>query len=480
MVKLGRVLILIAVISLVFPLGCAQEQEPDTENPEDQLVETLQLTDEQLGQLETGTGTLELREDQVDTLSDYVTQLLDDLQPWLDEAEWEEVKGILEEMLAQGEVDLQALVPVAEAIHDSLASEAGDEVEVYTNLVKLPTGSRTPPIEQSQVAEGSGPSTEVILYTPGYRIDGDRYFGTSYASQFARGLGSESVARADPYWGVTGVYTKAVVLAAAEASARQAILIHVPVDGTDISIDARVLYTCGSTTVLPPPFGGTAAWKAIVPPYQHQRPDPSYLVIEPLFDWVDAVKLGLLIVSAGTSGLVHTLIVAAKGLLIMEDFASYLDALQEDGEEEVLGYTAHSLEAGDYVFEIGFRAKTVSVLDAASVFVFGAVDEMRVTMGIPSFTLGITSTDGGRVTEPGEGPFTAWEGEVVGLVAIPDTGYQFVRWTGDVDMIDDVNASSATIAMHSNYLITANFEELPPDQFTLTVSSTGGGSASNP
>ena len=89
MVRLGRMLVFITVISLVFPLGCGQEQEPAIEDPEDRLVEALQLADEQLQQLEAGTGTLELREDQVNILSDYVTQLLDDLQPWLDEAQWQ-------------------------------------------------------------------------------------------------------------------------------------------------------------------------------------------------------------------------------------------------------------------------------------------------------------------------------------------------------------------------------------------------------
>ena len=43
----------------------------------------------------------------------------------------------------------------------------------------------------------------------------------------------------------------------------------------------------------------------------------------------------------------------------------------------------------------------------------------------------------------------------VALVAQPDEGYQFVKWTGDVDTIADVYAASTTIAMNASYAITA-------------------------
>jgi hypothetical protein len=44
---------------------------------------------------------------------------------------------------------------------------------------------------------------------------------------------------------------------------------------------------------------------------------------------------------------------------------------------------------------------------------------------------------------------------MVDLVAIPDSGHRFVNWTGNVDTIADVE--DATITMHSDYSITANF-----------------------
>jgi len=68
----------------------------------------------------------------------------------------------------------------------------------------------------------------------------------------------------------------------------------------------------------------------------------------------------------------------------------------------------------------------------------------------------------GSVTTPGEGTFFIYEeGTVVNIVAKPDSGYEFVRWTGDVDTIANVNASSTTITMNGTYYICAHFREIP-------------------
>jgi hypothetical protein len=72
---------------------------------------------------------------------------------------------------------------------------------------------------------------------------------------------------------------------------------------------------------------------------------------------------------------------------------------------------------------------------------------------------------------------------VITLVASPDVGCRFVNWTGDVGTIADVNALNTTISMNGDYSITANFEAIPPIQpvqYTLTISSTAGGSVPIP
>jgi len=71
--------------------------------------------------------------------------------------------------------------------------------------------------------------------------------------------------------------------------------------------------------------------------------------------------------------------------------------------------------------------------------------------------LAISSTAGGSVTEPGEGVFTYSEGTVVYLVAAPDVGYRFDRWTGEVGTIGDIESVATAITMNDNYSITAEF-----------------------
>jgi len=73
------------------------------------------------------------------------------------------------------------------------------------------------------------------------------------------------------------------------------------------------------------------------------------------------------------------------------------------------------------------------------------------------YYLTISSTEGGSVTEPGEGVFTHDEGTVVYLVATPDVGYRFDRWTGGVGTIGDIESVATAITMNDNYSITAEF-----------------------
>jgi uncharacterized repeat protein (TIGR02543 family) len=96
------------------------------------------------------------------------------------------------------------------------------------------------------------------------------------------------------------------------------------------------------------------------------------------------------------------------------------------------------------------------------------------------FHLAVFSAPGGSVTVPGEGPFTYDAGTVVGLAATPASGYRFVRWTGNVGTVANVNAASTTITMHGDYSIMANFEPILPVQYGLTITSTAGGWVINP
>ncbi len=110
-----------------------------------------------------------------------------------------------------------------------------------------------------------------------------------------------------------------------------------------------------------------------------------------------------------------------------------------------------------------------------------AIDDVQPPPPLEEYDLIVSSTAGGSVTEPGEGTFTYDEGTVVDLVAVAESDYQFVKWTGDTGTIADVNSASTTITMNGDYSITASFEEKPPAVYhDLTVSSGDGGSVTEP
>jgi hypothetical protein len=119
---------------------------------------------------------------------------------------------------------------------------------------------------------------------------------------------------------------------------------------------------------------------------------------------------------------------------------------------------------------------TIANVNAASTNITMNADYSITANFVRQYNLTTSNTAGGSVTEPGEGVFTYDEGTVVDLVATPDAGYRFVRWTGDVSMIADVYDATTTITMNGDYAITANFVR----QYNLTTSSTAGGTVTTP
>ena len=87
------------------------------------------------------------------------------------------------------------------------------------------------------------------------------------------------------------------------------------------------------------------------------------------------------------------------------------------------------------------------------------------TPEVTKYNLTISSTEGGSVTDPGEGTYAYGEGTAVNLVAEPDEGYRFVDWTGDASTIADINAATTIITVTANYSIMACFELKPTGAF---------------
>ncbi|MFC1981733.1 CARDB domain-containing protein [Chloroflexota bacterium] len=93
----------------------------------------------------------------------------------------------------------------------------------------------------------------------------------------------------------------------------------------------------------------------------------------------------------------------------------------------------------------------------------GDTTRLDLNITLPVYQLTVSSTTGGSVTEPGEGTFTTYPaGTVVDLLAVPQSGYKFVNWTGNVGTVANVNAADTTITMNGTYSITANFALITP------------------
>jgi hypothetical protein len=114
----------------------------------------------------------------------------------------------------------------------------------------------------------------------------------------------------------------------------------------------------------------------------------------------------------------------------------------------------------------------------------GIAQDPQMWDGIPGeviltpYTLTVNSTAGGSVIEPGTGTFTSDPGTAVDLLALPNTGYKFVNWTGYVGTMADSYAADTTITMNSNYAITANFAVImPPTVITTTATNVTSNSA---
>lgn len=103
---------------------------------------------------------------------------------------------------------------------------------------------------------------------------------------------------------------------------------------------------------------------------------------------------------------------------------------------------------------------------------------MGCTTVLQQYKVTISSTDGGSVTDPGEGTLFLTKGASVLLKVHPDDGYRFVSWTGDVGRIHDVKSTQTVIDIRGEYSITAEFEKI--QECHLTVSATDGGQVTAP
>jgi hypothetical protein len=106
---------------------------------------------------------------------------------------------------------------------------------------------------------------------------------------------------------------------------------------------------------------------------------------------------------------------------------------------------------------------------------------LKANFSALNFSLVTTSsTPGGSVTIPGEGVTVVYGDTVIQLKAVADPNYEFVNWTGsavDADAVSDPDSSDTLIHVNKDLNVMAHFVR---STYTLTISSTAGGSVTTP
>ena len=88
-----------------------------------------------------------------------------------------------------------------------------------------------------------------------------------------------------------------------------------------------------------------------------------------------------------------------------------------------------------------------------------------------TLSININPSGGGSVsTNPNKSTYN--QGDQVQLTATPSSGYSFSNWTGDASG----NTNPLFLTMNGNKTLTANFTQIPPNQYTLTVTINPSGS----
>ncbi len=132
------------------------------------------------------------------------------------------------------------------------------------------------------------------------------------------------------------------------------------------------------------------------------------------------------------------------------------------------GFTVNSASEIEATVPPGATTGKIAVTNGAGTAV--SISDFSVT--IPqTFTLTETIFGNGSVDlNPSGGVYN--ENTVITLTAIPDPGWQFDGWSGDLSGA----INPVTLTMDADKFVTATFSEVPANQFTLTVSTTGQGS----
>jgi len=152
----------------------------------------------------------------------------------------------------------------------------------------------------------------------------------------------------------------------------------------------------------------------------------------------------------------------------------------EDAGEEVFSGSGSSTVTGSFtvasvttVTRMRVTMKYNGAPTPCETFTYGEVEDYtaNISGACTQFTLTTNVVGNGSISlNPPGGTYC--EGTEVTLTAVPDAGWQFDGWSGDLSG----TANPTTITMGSNKNVTATFSQLPVNQYSLTFNTTGQGS----
>ncbi|MGD2093234.1 MAG: C1 family peptidase [Candidatus Aminicenantes bacterium] len=154
----------------------------------------------------------------------------------------------------------------------------------------------------------------------------------------------------------------------------------------------------------------------------------------------------------------------------------------EDSGEQVFSGSGSSVVNGSFTVPSGTGGVSTRMRVSMSystyppicgTFTYGEVEDYTVDIsgGCTQYTLTTNTVGNGSISlNPPGGIYC--EGTVVTLTAVPDAGWQFDGWSGDLTG----TTNPADITMDANKSVTATFSQLPVQQYTLTVNTVGQGS----
>ncbi|NQV34466.1 MAG: leucine-rich repeat domain-containing protein, partial [Phycisphaeraceae bacterium] len=169
--------------------------------------------------------------------------------------------------------------------------------------------------------------------------------------------------------------------------------------------------------------------------------------------------------------------IGATRTLISDDHAIMQEGTHPFVEETIVSVNARPAAHHHFIGWSGTAVTAGKVADPASAsttVTMSAGYSLQGHFAIDQLALTTSSTAGGSVTVPGEGTANYAYGTNVNLMAVPDTHYHFVGWTGPVA---NATSASTTVTITNPTAVSAMFAIAP---HTLTTSSTIGGSVTVP